>query len=60
MRPRRNDDEDEESGPRGARGVNQNAVYFECEVCGHRFQDDPNKDFQMCPQCGEEDDTVRI
>jgi rubrerythrin len=58
MRGRRNDDDD--SKPKSARGVNQNAVYFECEVCGHRFQDDPNKDFQMCPQCGEEEDTARI
>jgi len=55
----RKDDDDDKQGPRGARGVNQNAVYFECDVCGHRFQDEPNKDFQTCPQCGE-DDTMRI
>ena len=57
MRGRRNDDSDE--GPKGARGVNQNAVFFRCNVCDHEFQDDPNQDFQECPQCGS-DDTMRI
>ncbi|MFB6284705.1 MAG: hypothetical protein ABEK59_12390 [Halobacteria archaeon] len=35
------------------RGRDQDKVYFECEVCGHRFQDQPNRDFHNCPQCGE-------
>jgi rubrerythrin len=58
MRRRRNEDNDEKN-PRGAQSVNQNAVYFECEVCGHRFQDDPNQDFVECPQCGS-DETMRV
>lgn len=37
------------------RGVDQDKVYFECETCGHTFQDDPNMDFQECPQCGSRD-----
>jgi len=53
--------DDEEQGRRGkvSRGVNQNMVYFECDVCGFEFQDDPNKDFQKCPQCDSEE-TFRV
>jgi rubrerythrin len=57
MWQRRNDDKDENrrGQPRGARNVNQNAVFFECDVCGFRFQEDPNQDFIECPQCGSDD-----
>ena len=41
--------------PPDMRGVDQDKVYFECETCGHTFQDDPNQDFQECPQCGSRD-----
>lgn len=41
------------------KGVDQNKVYFECDVCQHTFQDDPFKDFQRCPQCGSEE-TQRV
>lgn len=54
FRRKRNED-DEENNRRGMRNVNQNAVYFECEVCGFRFQENPNQDFIECPQCGSED-----
>ena len=50
-----NDEGNRRNKPRGARGVNQNAVFFECDVCGFRFQDDPNQDFIECPQCGCDD-----
>ncbi|MDY6775817.1 zinc-ribbon domain-containing protein [Halorutilales archaeon Cl-col2-1] len=36
------------------RRVDQDKVYFECQVCGHRFQANPNK-LVKCPQCGSED-----
>jgi rubrerythrin len=51
--------DDNRTKPRGARRVNQNAVYFECDVCGYRFQEDPNQDFIECPQCGS-DETRRV
>lgn len=44
---------------RGSRGVDQSKVYFDCNVCRHRFQADPNQDFINCPQCGS-DDTSRV
>lgn len=55
QRRNRNDEEDDKRGPRGARRVNQNAVYFECDICGFRFQEDPNQDFIECPQCGSDE-----
>jgi len=57
MWQRRNNDGDgnRRGKPRGARNVNQNAVFFECDVCGFRFQEDPNQDFIECPQCGCDD-----
>ncbi|MDY6779608.1 MAG: hypothetical protein SV760_03480 [Halobacteria archaeon] len=54
---RRNRGSDDDDSGRGRRGVDQNKVYFECEVCGHTFQDEPNKDFQTCPQCGSDEST---
>lgn len=61
MWQRRNDgnDNNRRNKPRGARNVNQNAVFFECDICGFRFQEDPNQDFIECPQCGC-DDTIRV
>lgn len=43
----------------GGRGVDQSKVYYDCNVCQYRFQENPNQDFIECPQCGS-DDTMRI
>jgi|GEM_PF-525859 len=56
---RNNNRTDSGRKPKGARNVNQNAVFFECDICGFRFQEDPNQDFIQCPQCGS-DDTRRV
>ncbi|MEM2924173.1 MAG: hypothetical protein QXJ68_00595 [Methanocellales archaeon] len=34
--------------------LDQNKVFFICEVCGFIFQEDPDKFPVKCQQCGEE------